>query len=296
MFEDFERYLRTQDRPPTTIRSYLSDLRQFAAWFEQTNGEPPTLRTITPTDLREYRQYMLTVQRLAPSTINRRLASLSAYLSWGEQNGLIEDNPARQVRPVKRQDDGPRWLTKREQRKLEREAEKAVLAARTETARRRALRDAALVKLMLNTGLRVGEVCALRLDDLALSERKGAVTVRAGKGNKTRTVPLNRLARRALQAWLDVRPEAETDHVFLGQRGEPLTPSALRRRIAELARRAGVQATPHTLRHTFGKRLVDGGVSLEKVAALLGHSSLNTTRLYVLPGKHDLETAVEVLE
>jgi len=91
MFEDFERHLRTQDRPSTTIRSYLSDLRQFASWFQQTNGERPTLQTITPTDLREYRQYMLTVQRLSPNTINRRLASLSAYLNWGKQAGRIRE-------------------------------------------------------------------------------------------------------------------------------------------------------------------------------------------------------------
>jgi len=71
------------------------------------------------------------------------------------------------------------------------------------------------------------------------------------------------------------------DHVFLGQRGEPFTPSALRRRIADLARRAGGEATPHTLRHTFGKRLVDSSVSLEKVAALMGHTNLNTTQLYI---------------
>jgi len=223
MFEDFERYLLAQDRPQTTIRSYLSDLRQFAVWFQQANGEPPTLRTITPTDLREYRQYMLTVQHLSTNTINRRIASISAYLAWGKHSDQIEDNPARQVRSLKRQNAAPRWLTKQEQRKLEREVEQAVTTARTGSAGRR--------------------------------------------------------ARRALRAWLDVRSEAESDYVFLGQRGEPLTTSALRRRITELARRTGVEATPHTLRHTFGKRLVDAGTSLEKGAALLEHSNLNTTRL-----------------
>jgi integrase/recombinase XerC len=75
-----------------------------------------------------------------------------------------------------------------------------------------------------------------------------------------------------------------------------LTSSGLQRRLAEIGRLAGLEVTPHTLRHTFAKNLVDAGVSLEKVAALLGHSSLNTTRIYTVPGHNDLEKAVEVLD
>ncbi|RMD66385.1 recombinase, partial [Candidatus Parcubacteria bacterium] len=292
----FQTYLQEQGRSPHTIRNYLSDLRQFAAWFEQTNGEALTPQAVTPTDLREYRQHMLTVQRLSASTINRRLASLAVYLAWGKEKGLIEHNPAVDVRGVRQQSIAPRWLSKRDQGRLERAAERAVTAAHTPAARRRAVRDLALVRLMLNTGLRVGEVCALRMDDVELNERSGSVTVRAGKGDKSRIVPLNLRARRALRRWLEIRPSVDEPSLFVGQGGESLTPSAVRRRIADLARQAGVEATPHTLRHTFGKRLVDSGVSLEKVAALMGHANLNTTRLYVAPSAHDLERAVSVLE
>jgi site-specific recombinase XerD len=78
--------------------------------------------------------------------------------------------------------------------------------------------------------------------------------------------------------------------------GKAMTPSGIHRRLAELGKRAGVELHAHLLRHTFAKRLVDSGVGLEKVGALLGHSDLNTTRVYVTPGERDLEKAVEALE
>ncbi len=296
MFTAFETYLHHQGRASHTIRNYLSDLRQFAAWFEQTNGEALRPERVTPTDVREYRQHMLAVRRLHASTVNRRLAALSVWLDWARESGAIPYNPAEKVRGVRQQSAAPKWLTKRDQGRLEREAERGVLAARTSPARMRAVRDLAIVTLMLHTGLRAGEVCALQLDDVVLRERSGQVVVRAGKGDKARSVPLNKTAREALRAWLEVRPEDGGAWFFVGQGGAGFTPSALRRRVAALARRANVAATPHTLRHTFGKRLVDSGVSLEKVAALMGHANLNTTRLYVLPGEHDLARAVAVLE
>ncbi len=86
------------------------------------------------------------------------------------------------------------------------------------------------------------------------------------------------------------------DTIFLSKRGEALTPAGVHRRLADLARRAGVEVHPHTLRHTLAKNLVDAGVGLHEVAALLGHSSLNTTRVYVAPGERDLERAMRVLE
>jgi integrase/recombinase XerC len=102
-------------------------------------------------------------------------------------------------------------------------------------------------------------------------------------------------AREALKNWMKVRVKG--DAIFEGKRGDRLSPSGAYRRLAELARRADIQGvSPHTLRHSFGKNLVDAGVGLERVAALLGHSNLNTTRIYTTPGARDLEKAVEHLE
>jgi integrase/recombinase XerC len=301
-FTDFDQYLHTQDRAELTHKSYLSDLRFFARWFEQTNGEAFSPQNITPSDIRTYREYLQTVRRLKASTINRRLSAISTYLDWAVQTGQIEHNPAKGIKLLPQEPPRPRWLDKKEQYALQRAIERDLQLAKLRYPKRwlTRRRDATLVILLLNTGLRISEVLALRLGDVEISERKGQVTVRYGKGRKQRSVPLNKQARQALQRWLEVRPEVPgNDYLFLPLEGD--YPDGLHVRSAHRAIRrygedAGIMGLgPHMLRHTFAKNLVDAGVSLEKVAALLGHSSLNTTRIYITPGQKDLERAVERL-
>ena len=178
MFQDFEDHLKyDEDRSPHTVRGYLSDLRQFAHWFEQTNAEPLSPRTITRTDLREYRQFMLTIKNLSANTINRRLAALSVYLGWAKDQGVIDNNPADKVTGVSRQKAAPKWLERTEDSALIRQAEKDLQAAQTDPARKRARRDLSIVIFMLNTGLRSSEVCSLQLGDLEIKERSGQVEV-----------------------------------------------------------------------------------------------------------------------
>ena len=279
-----------------TRRAYARDLRDFAVWFRQSNGDEPTPETVTPTDLREWRAHL--ARRYRPRTVNRKLAAVRAFLAWAYERGLAPGPPPR-IRGVREQTTAPRWLTKQEETRLLREAERAVLAAErmSDAAVFRAVRNLALLVLMLHTGLRVGEVERLRLSDVEQNGRTWRLRVR-GKGRKERFVPLNAAARKALERWLRVREERGVfeEALFVGQRGHPLDASAIRRIVADLARRAGVRATPHTLRHTFAKRLLDAGVPLEKVAALLGHENLNTTRIYLEPGEQDLEMAVRALE
>jgi len=142
--------------------------------------------------------------------------------------------------------------------------------------------------------LRVSEVANLKVGDVRISPRKGSVTVRGGKGSKFRTVPLNVDARKAIQAYLGERPEVDGDHLFMGQRGRPLRPSGIRYLVRRYARDARLdEVTPHTLRHTFGKNLVDAGVPLDRVAQLLGHESVDTTRIYTMPSEQDLQREVE---
>lgn len=148
--------------------------------------------------------------------------------------------------------------------------------------------------LMLHTGLRVSEVSNLHTGDVSISPRKGEVMVRGGKGEKFRSVPLNSNVRKAIKAYLSVRPEVDHDHVFVGQKGERLRPPGIYYLVRKYAYEARIEnISPHTLRHTFGKNLIDAGVSLDRVATLLGHSSLNTTRIYTVPSQADLQDAVE---
>ena len=130
-------------------------------------------------------------------------------------------------------------------------------------------------------------------DNLDLSERRGWVHVRGGKGNKARDIPLDGKTRQALFAYLEERREDGSERLFLGQRG-PLREPGITYLVAKYAYQARLeQCTSHTLRHTYGKNLVDGGVPLDQVATLLGHESLDTTRVYTRPSKRDLEQAVK---
>jgi site-specific recombinase XerD len=283
---NFVAYLRKQDRALKTIQGYVSDLGSFARWFHQINGEKLTDKNLTDTDVRLYRQWL--VERdAAPSTVNRHLATLRVYAEW---IGIPVT-----VKGVEEQSLAPRWLDKKEQAALVRETEKVINAAQTQAAKIQGLRDRAVIVILLNCGLRISELCDLSINDVELSDRKGKLIVRQGKGSKKREVPLNGPAREALKNWMKVRVKG--DALFAGKRGNRLSPSGAYRRLTELARRASIKdVSPHTLRHSFGKNLVDSGVGIERVAALLGHSNLNTTRIYTTPSARDLENAVEKLE
>jgi len=148
----------------------------------------------------------------------------------------------------------------------------------------------------LSTPLRVSELCALDVSDIVLNERSGSVVVRYGKGGKRREIPLNATARRALKAWLKVRGSGPGS-LFTSRRGGGITPRGVEYMVARYAYDARLEdVTPHTLRHTFCKQLVDAGESLDRVAILAGHASLNTTARYTRPTVRDQEAAVGKLE
>ena len=300
--DEFVAYLQSKDRSPLTVKGYRSDLHAFARWFKQTHGGPLTPQAITPTDLREYRHHLLDVECSKANTINRRQTGIKMYLEWAKKTGQIERNPACDVKSVPQASHGPRWLDKKEQYALQRAVEKDLQLALLRYPKRWVTRrrDASMVILLLHTGLRVSEALNLQIHDIELADRSGQATVHHGKGSKQRSIPLNRAARQALRVWLDVRPDlADNGYLFPAVEGT-YTGGLTSRSALRVLRRYGEEAglpdlTPHILRHTFAKNLVNRGVGLEKVAALLGHASLNTTRIYGTPGQHDLENAVEKL-
>lgn len=295
--EAFAAHLRDRDRSPATVLSYGRELQHFAAWFEQTNGQPLTPAALTGRDVRDYREFCQTVGRLKPATINRRLAAIRAYGAWLVESEQLASNPAEHVKLIGEAPLAPRSLDRRQLAALERELERSVNAASTEAARFIRARDKAIVMLLANTGLRVSELCALEIADVVIAERRGELTVRRGKGNKQRTVPLNVDVRRAIVLWRALRLSVGASPIlFCDHQGEPLRPRGVQRAIEEYGRRAGVPVTPHTLRHTFAKSLADAGVRAEEIAALLGHSKLETTRRYTQPTGRDLAAAVERLE
>lgn len=294
----FENYLRDQDRSGNTARAYGLAVIRFAKWFAQTNGQAMDVGALTRTDVREWRDHMQSVEGLKPATINHRLAALQTWCKWLVETGQLTGNPVADVKRLGEEQLGPRAPERPEMAALERELERAVSNARTQPAKFLAIRDRAMLQLLAHTGLRVSELCALSFGELEISDRKGSVTVKHGKGNKLRTVPLNLDARRAMQPWLTLLAglDQERDAVFMDWYGARLQPRAVQRRLKGYCQRVGITIAPHQLRHWLGKSLVDADAPLTQVAAIMGHSKLDTTRRYTTPTERDLRRAVEKLE
>ncbi len=299
--QTFEDYLKNQDFSKITVRGYLFDITHFSEWFLKTNGEKMTPAQITPIDIKTYRQFLLVEERYKANTINRRLAAISTYIKWARSTGQIFSDPSENIKGVSKVKESPKWMNKNEQYALQRAIEKDLQISKLRFPKRwiARRRDASLVIFLLNTGLRLTELIAMRMDDLQLSERKGSVLVQNGKGGKQRNIPLNAEARKALQDWLAVRPKTKSPYVWtaIETNATGLSGRAIQRIMKRYSEEAGIdEITPHICRHTFAKNLINQGVGLEKIAMLLGHSSLNTTRLYITPDEHDLESAVGKLE
>ncbi|WP_147512974.1 tyrosine-type recombinase/integrase, partial [Brevibacillus massiliensis] len=154
-------------------------------------------------------------------------------------------------------------------------------------------RNGAIILTLLMAGLRAEEMINLRPEDVLISERKGSIVVRAGKGNKRRVVPIPNDLRKCLGEYL-VTENATGTWLFRSQRAEQLTYDGLYNLCVSIGKKANVEGlTPHVLRHTYGHDLVASGVRIDIVAKLMGHAKVDTTLIYTQPGEEELQNAVE---
>jgi integrase/recombinase XerC len=296
-FERFGNYLREeQDLASDTVRNYLSDLRQFAAFCEMSwaegeeHGESFSPSGVTTPTITLYRSHLKNVLELKPASINRHLISIKRYFGWATDEGLVSRDPAKAVKLVPRIVPPPRHLTDKEE---------AALVAAVE--RYGSLRDRTLIVVALHTGLRSEELRGLRLSHVKMAKRSGRLEV-WGKRGKYREVPLNFTAREALTEWIAELPE-EAPCLFPsrkreensdGERGlRPITDRALGYIVSKYATLAKVEdVSPQDLRHRFGYVMAER-VPLHRLAQIMGHDSLDTTMVYVKGTPGDLQQAVE---
>lgn len=293
---EFQRWLQEGDRSEHTLASYGRALGVFAQWFEAEYSRPFEPRQLTAMDVRAYRHELRQVRGLAASTVNVSLAALRALAKYAIDSGALVEDPAVQVNFMDLAPPPPRWMKKAELRRLLAELERASNDAEARNAperARQARRDQAAVSLMAGAGLRVNELVKLDLDDVELKPRSGRVLVKHGKGRRERQVPLGAEPRRYLREWLALRG-GRAGPLLLSQKGGRMSSRAVQRMFAEMARRAGLEGySPHSLRHTFVKNLIDGEATLTEAQALAGHRRVQSTARYAAPGQEDLERAVE---
>lgn len=292
LLDAFQAYLVRRDLAPATVRVYLHDLKVFRDWLTWMYETPAvSLGQVGTADLATFRKHLLHEKAQRATTINRRLQSLRLFYHWLTQHRGAMENPAEHLHFL-REGRRPQPAT------LKRSEVLALLRAANASPHGMAKRNVALVQLLLQTGLRVSEVAALKQEDVKLGARTGQVTVRAGKGLKFRQLPLNATARRALQNYRETPIESKPQRpLFFSKRQTPLSVRAIQNVIAELARRAEIDRIPvsaHALRHTFAANyLKTNPGKLIELSSLLGHESLDTTAIYARPSQDDLASDLE---
>lgn len=274
---DYERHLVSErDASPHTVRSYLGDL---AALLE--HAHRLGLTSLEDLDLRSLRSWLANQQTRgrARTTVARRATAARVFTAWLARTGRIPVDPGASLGSPKPHRTLPAVLRADEARALVQAA-----AERADDGSAVGLRDVAMLELLYATGVRVGELVGLDVDDL---DRERQVVRVLGKGRKERTVPYGRPAARALDHWLtsgraQLRVEGAGAALFVGARGRRIDQRAVRdlvhRRIAEVP--GAPDLGPHGLRHTAATHLLEGGADLRSVQELLGHASLATTQLY----------------
>ncbi|MET0146530.1 MAG: tyrosine-type recombinase/integrase [Ilumatobacteraceae bacterium] len=266
-----------------TVAAYASDVRGFAVWAGRAGITGP--RGVKRTNLRRYLAF-LTTRQYARRSIARKAAALRRYFAWAVRAGHLDTDPS--VGLQARGGDGrlPRVL---ERRDLDQLLDGVAPEDEPDWRRRR---DDAVLEVLYGSGLRVGELCGLRVDSLDLD---GGAVVVMGKGAKERRVPLSAPSVVAVRRWLSVRRDVlDADHpdsataLFGNERGRPLTPRDARRIVD---RRSPSPTHPHALRHSFATHLLDGGADLRAVQELLGHSDVATTQRYTHVSRERLRAA-----
>jgi len=254
---------------PLTRAAYKRDLLLLAEELQRLEIERPG-------DLKEHhiRSFIARLHRqgLGSRSLQRLLSAVRSMYRWLMKEGLAEHNPATAVKAPK----APKKLPAT----LDTDAVTRLLDIKEETPI--AIRDKAIMELFYSSGLRLSELASLRWDQI--DPASGLITV-TGKGNKTRVVPVGSYASAALARWRKIRGNFagfEEPHIFVSNRGKPISVRNIQSRIRYWARHQGLpqQVYPHLLRHSFASHMLESSGDLRAVQELLGHADISTTQIY----------------
>lgn len=270
-----------------TLRAYTIDLNDFQNYAKR----EVELTSLGKENLRQFIRHLREERGLKEITIKRRLACLKLFFRWVKQEGMITANPFddlhERIRLPKRL---PRALGSEEINQLS-----GAVHLESKNSGFQEFATGIAVKLLLTTGIRVGELVKIDIDDLILAD--GSLRIH-GKGNRQRLVYLfEPVLNQAIARYLPLRrtKTSETRKLFVTEAGMPFTTQKTRKLLSNLACKAGIERriTPHMLRHTTATQLLEAGVDIRHVQKLLGHQSISTTEIYTHVTDHGLKSALK---
>lgn len=250
-----------------TIKSYKKDISQFISFLKE--------EKIGDFEKVGYDDFIKFISKLKSSefkekSIGRKIAAIKSFYKFLTLRKYIKKNPALLIKSPKIPERLPNFLTYNEVLKI------LEIPPRDNW---QYLRDRAIIELLYSTGIRVGELVNLKIEDINFAEE--VIKVK-GKGRKERIVPVGKFALDCLIEYIERRPNKGEKFVFLNKYGKKLTERSVERIIKKYSIIAGInkKVTPHTLRHTFATHLLDRGADLRFVQELLGHERITTTQVY----------------
>lgn len=258
----FIAYLETKGRSPSTILAYRADLEQLIDFLLGKNKVTPD--QITQPDIETFRDTLLT-QKYTPKSVSRKLNAVKTFFRWLISEKLLTANPAEDVAHPKIEAVSPKFLSPLEYRALR-------------DVVRDDLRIAAIVELILQTGMRISEVANLKVENIKESE----IVIEPYATQPERRVPLNGPAKQALDEYLKVRPSSSTAYLFVSKNGKNLAVRNIRAAIDRYMQKAEIpQYSVNDLRTTFIVENLKAGVDLVLLSHVIGHKRLSTTERYL---------------
>ncbi|MCX6725785.1 MAG: tyrosine-type recombinase/integrase, partial [Candidatus Shapirobacteria bacterium] len=245
-------YLKKQGKSSSTILAYNNDLNQFTDFLNKRQITQVT--SINKEQVEEFKEF-LNFNKYLPKSASRKLNAIKSFFRYLKNQNLIEGNPSENVDYPQYETKPPRILTQMEYRSLR-------------DAVRNDIRLAAVIELLLQTGMRIGELARLELDDLKDSQ----IRIRAYESQPERLIILNQAAKKALDHWLDFRTKTKTKNIFITKTGRPFLIRNIRTIINRYFKEAEIKnATINDLRHTFIAHQLSNGTSVVLIQKLVGH-------------------------
>ena len=282
---------------PYTLRNYSQALNEFAAWHERERHRSAPWGDLQRDDFRFYLRF-LGRSNLSRAATQLRFSALRSFYKFLVRRAVVEVSPVKGVSLPKQEKRLPRFLTQQQMIAL---LDAPQACAKTEASKRKpnpalVLRDVAILETIYSCGLRLSELCTLRVCDIDFPEL--VVRVR-GKGRKERQIPIGEPALAAIEKyWTQLpRPPGGEQPVFLARPGsfDAVSPRVVQLRLKKYLVHAGLDPhlTPHKLRHSYATHLLDAGADLRSVQELLGHAHLVTTQVYTHVSTERLKKAYD---